>query len=259
MILLLGGTSESVTIARRLAAAGLQVLVSTATDEPMELGEIERRCGRLDEAGMAALARERGATAIVDATHPYATAARATARAVAQQLALPYFTFIRPTTPAAGVYVAADHDEAARIAFSFGRPVLLTSGANNLKPYVDEARRTGVPLVVRVLNRPESLEACRAVGITEDRTVAAKGPFTVEENCEHIRRFRIGVLVTKDSGEAGGVPAKIEAAQSEGCELVMIARPPGEARATFADIDALVDAVRRELTTEHTESTEARE
>jgi precorrin-6A/cobalt-precorrin-6A reductase len=33
------------------------------------------------------------------------------------------------------------------------------------------------------------------------------------------------VLVTKDSGAAGGVPAKLQAARREGCLVVVIRRP----------------------------------
>lgn len=263
MILLLGGTSETSSIATRLAEAGLSVLVSTATDEALEVGRhprIERRSGRLDAAAMAALARERSVRVLVDATHPYAAEVRATAARVAADLGLEYFTFVRPGfDPAApglrrgkpgsgddisnNVHCAATHAEAASVAFSFGRPVLLTTGSTHLGPYAEASRRTGVPLVARVLPREESVEACRAAGIPADRIIAARGPFSISDNVEHIRRHAIGVLVTKDSGAAGGVPAKLDAASAEGCAVVLIERPASPRRNAYADIDALVAAV----------------
>ena len=75
MILLLGGTSETVAIASALADAGFNVLVSTATDVPLNVGDhpnISRRSGRLDPDQMAQLANQQGVIAIVDASHPYA-------------------------------------------------------------------------------------------------------------------------------------------------------------------------------------------
>jgi precorrin-6A/cobalt-precorrin-6A reductase len=277
MVLLLGGTSDTAQIATRLAEAGQTILVSTATDEPLEIGchpSIHRRSGRLDEAAMAALIREKAIRAIVDATHPYAAAVRATASRVAQQLGIPYFSFVRPGSlaaedtkdpgchaqvptwacrdtrsskslsvappQAAVIRLAPDHQGAARIAFSFGRPVLLTTGSNNLAPYAEQARKTGIALVARVLPRPESIQACRRAGIGEDRVIAAKGPFSVEENRAHIRQHRIGVLVTKDSGEAGGVPAKLEAARQEGCQAVIVERPALPAGRVHASVDDLV-------------------
>lgn len=82
MILLLGGTSDAQPIALCLAEAGYRVLVSQATDVPLETplhGNIEARCGPLDECGLAALVDRRAVRAIVDAAHPYAVAAHAAA------------------------------------------------------------------------------------------------------------------------------------------------------------------------------------
>ncbi len=98
MILLLGGTSETGEIAAALSAAH-DVLVSTASDEPLEIpaaSNVRRRCGRLDDQAMLDLVRGEGITAIVDAAHPYAAAAHATAWRVAQAAAIPYLRFERP-------------------------------------------------------------------------------------------------------------------------------------------------------------------
>ncbi len=251
MILLLGGTSETAMIATRLAASGHRVLISTATDEPLDVGgdaRIERRCGRLDEAGMVSLVKHRGVTAVVDATHPYAAVVHGTASRVAKQTGVPHFRFQRPDSVlGASVVEAADHAAAARVACSFGKPVLLTTGSNNLRPYVEAARRVGVRLVARVLPRPESLLACREAGIADANVIAGKGPFTVEETRDHIRRFAVGVLVSKESGEAGGVPAKIEAARLERCKVVVVRRPGSSARSGCSDVAELVETVVLEL------------
>lgn len=111
------------------------------------------------------------------------------------------------------------------MAFAFGRPVLVTTGSRNLASYSEAARRTGIPLTVRVLDIPESLDACRAAGIPEDRIIAGRGPFSVEENLAAIGRFGIGVIVTKDSGRSGGVEAKLDAARQANCRVIVIRRP----------------------------------
>ncbi|MBI2437234.1 MAG: precorrin-6A/cobalt-precorrin-6A reductase, partial [Lentisphaerae bacterium] len=76
------------------------------------------------------------------------------------------------------------------------------------------------------------------------------GPFSLEENRALIRRFGVGVLVTKDSGAAGGFQAKQEAARLEGCLLVVVGRAeqPRETRGklsgrVFNNPRALVQAV----------------
>ena len=173
MILLLGGTGDAAAIALGLAAAGYRVLVSKATDVPLDVGRhalVESRSGELDESGLAELIARRKIRAVVDATHPYAVAIRAAARRVAERMKIPCLRFTRPPAidpHAAGVQFAPDHAAAARAAFSFGQPVLLTTGTRNLAPYVAESRRTGLPLVVRVLERPASRAACRQAGIPD--------------------------------------------------------------------------------------------
>lgn len=253
MILLIGGTSETAPLATGLAEAGYDVLVSTATDAPLATGDhprISRRTGSLDEAGITALAKERGIRAIVDAAHPYAEAVHAAARNAAKNRGIPCLMLQRPealspegspdrisstkwlaaqcvSIDAEGVSIrfASNHGDAAGKAFGDGRPVLLTTGSRNLVPYAEASSRTGIPLAVRVLDIPDSFIACREAGIPEERIIAGRGPFSVSENLAAIRRFGTGVVVTKESGSAGGFEAKVAAAAQAGCLLVVMRRP----------------------------------
>jgi precorrin-6A/cobalt-precorrin-6A reductase len=248
MIFVLGGTAETAGIADELAAAGFDVLVSTQTDVPLETGThpgIKRRSGALDRAGMVALGHEKRIRAIVDVSHPYATNVKANAESAASELGIPYLSWIRtPTlTTGGGLRFVDTHEEAAALAFSFGRPVLLTTGSRNLAPYVDQRDRTGVRLVVRVLPHPDSREACRRAGIDARNIIAARGPFSVEENRAAIRKHGIGVVVTKDSGAAGGVPAKIKAAEEEDCVVVALRRPAESSTLFFSNASELVAAL----------------
>jgi precorrin-6A/cobalt-precorrin-6A reductase len=248
MILLLGGTAETASLASALVSAGFRVLVSTATDVPLDIGShpnISRRSGKLDATGMKQLVQERKATAIVDATHPYAAQVRTTARKVASELNLPYFRWRRASALHESDVVTQepDHQRAAKAAFTFGKPVLLTTGSGNLKPYVNKARKTNVLLVARVLSHPTSIEACRAVGLSDENIVTGRGPFSVEENLDLIERFNIGVIVTKDSGRAGGAPEKIEAARLAGCRVVVVQRPEESPGPAFDRVEDLVDAL----------------
>ena len=247
MILLLGGTSDCPSVAEALARAGYRVLVSSATDAPLFTGShprIERRCGRLNAEQMAALIGERAIQAIVDAAHPYATALHATAEQAAREVAIPCLSYRRPggVGEGEGACIVADHAAAARRAFQFGRAVLLTIGSRNVLPYAAEARRTGVDLVARVLDHPDSHQACRDAEIAH--VVTGRGPFSVEENRRLIRQWNAGVLVTKDSGDAGGVREKLEAARLEGCEAIVVGRPAASASGGFDEVPALVEKLK---------------
>jgi precorrin-6A/cobalt-precorrin-6A reductase len=250
MILLLGGTTETQTLALGLAHAGYRVLVSTATTIPFHAGDhpaITMRSGRLDMQGMISLIRDTGINLIIDAVHPYASQARSIARSSADTAGIPCLTYLRPgnTVKYEDIDYTATHGEAAFQAFSFQKPVLLTIGVKNLAPYV--AHAGGIPLFVRVLPVYESMETCRSEGIPGDRIIASRGPFTVKDNRSLIQRFSIGVLVTKDSGIEGGVPQKIEAARLEGCHIIMVKRPlfpvPGAADKVYDSINDLISSV----------------
>jgi len=236
-------------LAVRLAQAGYRVLVSKATDTPLAAGDhpaIEERSGPLDDAGLAEILRRRGIRGLVVATHPYAAAIRRRAIRVAASLGIPCLSFERPAVVAAGqagIELVGGHRAAAAAAFAHRRPVLLTTGSTHLAPYAELSRQSGVPLVARVLDEPWSLDACRLAGISEDRIVAGRGPFSVEENRRQIRAHGIGVLVTKDSGAAGGTREKLEAARIEACRVVVLRRPRIGGAAAFTQREALLAAL----------------
>lgn len=249
MILLLGGTSDTAGIADSLAASGLDVLVSTASDTPLDVGrhpQIARRSGPLDGPALEALIVQRDIGVVVDATHPYAEQIRATARSAANATGRPYLTYVRPPSLAAddNVILAENHESAANTAFALGCPVLLTCGASNLLPYVQQSRATGMGLFARVLDRDQSLQACRQAGLEREHILLGRGPFDVDTNRQHIRYCHAGVIVTKDGGEPSGLRAKLEAAQLEDCRVVVVARPSLPADGIYKDVHTLVHAVR---------------
>lgn len=230
MILLLGGTTEAAPIATALAEEGHKVLLATATDMPLRgrfPDSVERIAGKMDEDEMAGLVQNRRIRAVVDATHPYASAVSENAWRACGRMKIPYLAYERPggVTDGPDIHRVGDHEEGAKVAFSFGNPVLLTIGVRNLSPYVSAARETGFPLVARVLDQSESLDVCRHAGLGAGEVVGANGPFSVEENLALIQRYRIGTLVTKDSGNAGGVGEKVIAARKARCRIVVVDRP----------------------------------
>jgi precorrin-6A/cobalt-precorrin-6A reductase len=231
VILLLGGTSETGPLARALLDQGLDLLVSTATDAPLALPQgVTRRSGRLDADGIARLCANLGVRVLVDAGHPFALELHAACRAASASTGLPLLRWLRaPSELPPGTLLASGHPGAARKAFALGGPVLVTSGSRNLAPYVAEARRTGLPLLARVLDHPESLAACGLAGLEPREIVTGRGPFSLQENRELLRRHRARALVTKDSGAAGGLQAKLDAARLQACAVVVVIRPEPDA------------------------------
>ena len=67
---------------------------------------------------------------------------------------------------------------------------------------------------MRVLPGVESIEICHREQIPGKQIIAMQGPFGTELNEALIRQYDIGVLVTKESGQAGGFPEKIRAGRA---------------------------------------------
>lgn len=248
-LLLLGGTSETAPLAEKLAAAGFSVLVSTATDAALNVGEhpaISRRCGRLDLERMSGLLKQEKMPALVDASHPYAREAQQTARQAAKVAGCRYLRYQRQETAesVSEWLYAEDHQQAAELACQPGQRVLLTTGSRHLAPYVAAAARTEVPLFARVLEHPETVAACDAAGLPERGRLYGRGPFSLEQNLELLRRYRITALVSKESGPAGGVAEKWQAAQQENCRFIVVRRPRLDDEHVFTDMDALVAGLR---------------
>ena len=231
MILLFGGTSETAGLATALARSGHAVLVSTATDSPLNIGShsaIRRRCGRLDEVEMVTLIQQESISIIVDVSHPYAVELHTTVTNAAQQAQVPCFRYQRRTiitSGADGIHFVADHFEAAALAVKLAVPVLLTTGSRQLAPYVELLKRHKISLFARVLPHPESERACDQVGLSAESRIVGRGPFSEEENRELIRSKGIGVLITKESGIQGGVNEKISASRRQNCQVIVVQRP----------------------------------
>jgi precorrin-6A/cobalt-precorrin-6A reductase len=232
-VLLIGGTSETYPVAKLLLEKCSSILVSTATDEPLQLPQnptVKRRCGRLTESEFTNLLHEQGITLVIDAAHPYAEAVHLTVLAAARSAGIPLIRFERQQIPEdygnAAVVFVQDHLSAAEKAFSYGKPVLVTTGSNNIEPYVRAAREADVKILARVLPREESILKAKKAGLNDAEIIAEKGPFTRVHNEKMIKKHTIGIVVTKESGLEGGIVEKIEAAQACGCIIVFVQRPP---------------------------------
>jgi precorrin-6A/cobalt-precorrin-6A reductase len=245
-VLVLGGISECARLAEGLLEMGFEVLVSRATRVPQAENQapgLSFRCGPLDRGGLEKLARDQGVSMVIDCTHPYAALVSKNACSAARALGLPFMVYDRPgldpDTP--GIEWARDHSCAADLALARDEVVFLSIGSGNVGIYAEKAGKKTRLLRVRVLPGRGFLEKCLDAGLEKNQVIQARGPFEVRENILHMSGA--GVLVTKDSGPAGGVPAKLEAAQSLGMRVIVVRRPPRTGDFIFSRVENLLAAV----------------
>lgn len=228
MILLLGGTSDANSIADRLNTLGISFCLSVTTDYGAEMADRHKaslRRGLLTEERFAELIQTEGITAIVDATHPHAQVISQLAQDISERCRVPYLRYERPETAeatAAMVTYVSSVEAAAFVAAEKGQRIFLT-GSKHLRAYVDLLK--GKEIFARVMPSPQVLQEAIALGMPMDHLIAMKGPFSQALNKAMFDSLGIEVLITKESGQAGGYEEKIAAALEAGVHTVVIRRP----------------------------------
>ena len=233
-ILLLGGTTEG----REILESGLPVVYSAATEYGAKLAEpanaqesldSQVRAGPMDAGEMERFILENEIAGVMDATHPHALEVSRNARLACERTFVPYVRVVREFVKIAGekITVAGSCQEAAKLLNDparRGMKALLTVGSKELACFtgVDDYRKR---LFARVLPVGEVLWSCERMGFDAGHLIAMQGPFSKEMNVATLKMTGAQVLVTKDSGTAGGLEAKLEAARECGADVVLVRRP----------------------------------
>ena len=246
------GTSDGNALASKLCEIGYHIIVSTATEYGREivsesLPGITVRSGRM---GVEARRREilnSGARAIVDATHPFATAISSQLMQLAEELKIPYLRYERP--PAISSYPAIlckTVREAAAESISRGSRVFLATGAKDLPAFLKHEGASRCEWYVRI--SPDSLERALSLGVPRANICAMQGPFLKEFDEVLWKNWRIDCVVTKESGEVGGFLAKAEAAYVLGIPLIVVERPQVDYPIVAYDFETIVGQLQQLLT-----------
>lgn len=236
-LVIFSGTSEGYALCRFVSACGGNADVYVATDygaavmEPMHGIAVHE--GRLDADAMAAVLDVN--TLLVDATHPYAEVVSDNLRAACTQTGAQYERLLRPQLDSEGVVMVPDTAAAVRWLNVHPGRALLTVGSKELLVYTG-VRGWRERLVARVLPSVSVLEQCASFGFAGAQVIAMQGPFSHELNAAMLRQTRADILVTKDTGKAGGFAEKLSAAREVGATVLVIARPREEQGKTLSEM-----------------------
>lgn len=229
MILVLGGTSDSLLICELLNKEKIAYKISVTTEYGRALSlEYTKNVivGALDLSEMTELAIRDTIDTIIDATHPYATEVSKTAIQAAENLQIQYIRYERKSLLEDADYdklhVAANIEDACSLANQIGTTIFLSTGSKNLEKFWKLL--TDKKLIARVLPTSKVLEACEKVGFNADNIVAMKGPFSITVNEAHYKAYNTDLVITKESGTEGGFLEKIEACKNLDIHAIVIKR-----------------------------------
>jgi precorrin-6A/cobalt-precorrin-6A reductase len=233
-ILLLGGVTEALAIARTLGPAHVYSLAGIGR-VPSDLRCQVRVGGFGGAEGLAAYLLAEHIDLLIDATHPYAAQISANAARAAQLTGIPCWALRRPPWQAqAGDdwREVADWAELIKALRPFRRP-LFTLGREPLQ-HLDEIPEQQF-WTLRALEACPGNERCEVIG--------ARGPFHLEDERVLFERRQIDVLISKNSG-SGATEPKLEVARERGLPVLVLKRPelPVVDREFFA-VDEMIAAL----------------
>lgn len=227
-VLVLGGTAEARELAEQLERDGRWAYVSSLAGRVSRprLPVGETRIGGFGGVeGLRAFLEAGEFTAVVDATHPFATQMRANAVSATSALGLPMIRLARPgwaVHPDASLWTWVDDYDAARRAVEAlgGLRPFLTSGRQTLPHFLRWSERD-VPVREVLVRVVEPLD----ISVPPSWTVLLdRGPFGVDEERRIMRDHGVDALVTKDSG-GSYTAAKLTAARELAIPVVVVRRP----------------------------------
>jgi precorrin-6A/cobalt-precorrin-6A reductase len=214
-VLLLGGISESLHIARQLGPGHLYSLAGLGR-VPTDLHCSVKVGGYGGAEGLAGFLRQEAISLVVDATHPYAAQMSRNAVAACAATGVPCWALRRTGwQPQPGDHwrMVRDWNELAAALGGFARP-FFTLGREPLQHL--EAIPPGQHWTLRCLDPHPGNERCRVI--------SARGPFALEDERALFQAEGFDVLVSKNSG-SGATEPKLQTARELGIPVLMLARP----------------------------------
>lgn len=255
-VILFAGTTEGRKISDKLRELNIDTNVRVATESGADMitsgGSIKVVAGRMDMEKIRSLILQEKANTVIDATHPYAVDVSHNIqeavcdicvrkdcginqyvrnRCGINQYAIDHdVQLIRvlrehdDTWDGDNIYYFDDMDQLIEWLNTTDERIFSTLGAKEamqltmVKNYKDR-------VVLRILPSVESVRICQNAGYSSDSIICMQPPFSEEINKGLFNDKKCGIMITKDTGRAGGMPEKMAAAISCGMKIGIVRRP----------------------------------
>jgi precorrin-6A/cobalt-precorrin-6A reductase len=226
-ILILGGTGDAAALTQRLRELPhIQVISSLAgrTQTPLLPDGPVRVGGFGGVAGLTDYLNQQQIDLVIDATHPFANQISWNAAAATTAANVARLMLIRPAwekTADDNWIEVESHEAAAKALPELAKRVFLTIGRQELAAFSD---LQDMWFLMRMIDPPTSGT------VPPGHILLARGPFTLANEIELLDHYKIGAVVSKNSG-GEATYAKIIAARQTNIPVVMVQRssmPVGE-------------------------------
>ena len=231
MIIVLGGTTEGREVIAQLTRLNYPITATVVSSYGAELLENNELCdtrqGALTKSRLVQLIKDTDSRFLIDATHPFAVEISQIAMESTTEQDIYYIRLERKriVLPQHDLITIINAIEQIEPYIFPGQTVFNTMGSKNLDLIVPLIKKYGATLVTRVLPSAGVIKKCENLGLNSDHIIAAKGPFSAEFNKQMFKHYDAQLILTKDSGTAGGLETKLQAALELNIPVLVWSRP----------------------------------
>lgn len=243
-ILLFGGTTEGRELAWFLKNENIALTVYVATSYGAELLEAMKQqviLKRLEQEEIKELLKKQSYDLVVDATHPFAALITQYIQTACAQTNTAYMRIIRGQRIVKNGVSVASIEEAVTYLRGKAGNVLVTTGSKVIEPFT-KLKDYKERVYIRLLPIGEQIEKCRLLGFPSAHLIAMQGPFSQEMNECFLMHTQARYLITKESGDLGGLEEKIKACEKKDVQIISINRPTEEEGYVLEEAKAFLKA-----------------
>jgi precorrin-6A/cobalt-precorrin-6A reductase len=253
-LMVMAGTSDARKIIKELSKTDNHILATTISLNGADLarasGADEVLVGRFDTSKIAKIIRDNEIDILIDATHPFASEATKNAIKASDSEEINYLRFDRPTleiTENNLIHHVNTFEEAVEEIIKLGDgKILHLAGVMTLQSLTGKIYPQRI--IARVLPTNFSITKCQEAGVPPENIIAMQGTYSKEFNQALMKEYDISIVVTKESGQSGGTPSKLEAALELGVDIVMVMRPEIRElknQTVFNNVDDVVKEIKK--------------
>ncbi|WP_113674290.1 precorrin-6A reductase [Vallitalea guaymasensis] len=249
MILILGGTSDSIIIANRIIKFSNDVILSCATEYGKEVASKSFDggiiYGKMDDIELTKYCVDKGISIVIDATHPYAKQVSENAIKACKAIDIEYVRYERPLIEKdEEKYIYCySYEEAGKTIDRLHGNVLITTGSKDVEHIINEIKDKS-RAYIRVLPQSGNIQKLEGLHVLPDQIIAMKGPFSKELNVAIMNSIDCRIMVTKESGSRGMIQEKLQAADECNVKVIVIGRPKINYPKVFCDMDDMINYIK---------------
>ena len=227
-VVIFGGTTEGRKLCELCGANNITIIYCVTTEDGARCTEtlpnVSVSIGQLNDVEMTALLKQHKPALAIDATHPYAEEASRNIRAACERASIRLIRVTRESAIKQNCEFYGGIDELLSWLEQKPGNIFATTGSSSSRA-LTKLPEWQSRVWLRLLPNINSLRVCLDLGYRPERLICMHGPFSEELNRAMFRNADAKILVTKDSGVAGGYTEKVRAAKNLGMAVAVLSKP----------------------------------